>query len=524
MSGALLSAAGITKRYPGVLALDEAGLALRAGEIHAILGENGSGKSTLLSIIAGATTPDAGRIQVDGVPYDRLDPARARALRIAVVPQEPQLSPALSVGENIMIGRLPTRAGLVTWRALHRDAQTLLDTFGIALNAKDPVSRLSTGRRQLVEIAKGLAVAPRVLLLDEATSSLDEADVATLFALLRRLKATGVAIGFVSHRMKEIMTLADRATILRDGRLIGSVDIAGTDERKLVGLMVGRNLETYWHKAKVEPGAPVLAMTAVSRGPLHDVTLQVRAGEIVGLAGLVGSGRSAIMRTLMGVKPTTAGVIAVAGQAAAIAGPRDAHRRGLAYVPEDRKAEGLVMDWSILRNAALAVMNDHGPLAILGRAFDRAALGLGSKGLKIKASDPTQRVRDLSGGNQQKVVLARELATKPTVLLLDEPTRGIDVGAKEDIYAELAALVRSGMGILLASSELQELLGVCDRIYVLFGGRIVAEIAAADASEEIITYWASGAYELDPAAAALPPNPAFASVSAGGPSRSGAHA
>jgi ABC-type sugar transport system ATPase subunit len=496
MTEPALAAKGISKAYNGVPALDDVKLELQPGEIHAILGENGSGKSTLLSILSGALGADGGSITIGRATYGSLDPLSARSCGIALVHQEPQLAPALTVGENIMMGRLPGRAGFVAWNRMHREAQRLLDALGISLDAKIMVSALSTGRRQLVEIAKGLVDEPRILLLDEATSSLDENDVAILFTLLRALKAKGVAIAFVSHRMKEVMSLADRATILRDGRYVGSVEIADTDEHRLVALMVGRNLKNFWHKVHVAAGAPVLEVTGVSRGPLQDVSLTVREGEIVGLAGLVGSGRSALMRTLVGVKPPKIGTVAIAGRPARIGNPRDAHRLRMGYVPEDRKAEGLVMGWSILRNAALAVMNDRAPLAFLRQRFDEAALAAGARGLSIKSSSTGQAVRQLSGGNQQKVVLARELATKPKLLLLDEPTRGIDVGAKEDIYAKIATLVGDGVGVLLASSELQELIGVCDRIYIMFQGRIVAEIAAADATEEAITYWSSGAHEV----------------------------
>jgi ABC-type sugar transport system ATPase subunit len=492
----LLEAHGIAKRYPGVVALAGVELVLRAGEIHAVMGENGSGKSTLLSILSGAQPADEGSITVHGETVDVLDPKTARELGIALVHQEPQLAESLTVGENIMMGRIPGRANLVGWRALHAKAQTVLDTLGLALSSRTIVSELSTGRRQLVEIAKGLVDEPRILLLDEATSSLDETDVIALFALLDQLKRRGVAIGFISHKMKEVMTIADRVTVLRDGEYVGTVDAVETDEHRLVSMMVGRDLEDYWHKAVVDRGAPVLEVSGVSRGMLSDISLTVHAGEIVGIAGLVGSGRSALMRTLMGVKPTKTGTISVGGVAVHVRNPRAAHRLGMAYVPEDRKSEGLVMGWSILRNAALAVMNDRPQLAFLGGRFDRDALARGSRGLSIRASGPGQLVSQLSGGNQQKVVISRELATRPRVLLLDEPTRGVDVGAKEDIYTEISTLVADGMGILVASSELPELLGVCDRIYVMYHGRIVAEFTAAEASEEAITYRSSGAHEF----------------------------
>ena len=497
MSDHAVTAHGITKRFGASVALEGARLELAGGEIHAIMGENGSGKSTLLAILSGALTPDRGTIRIHGAEGIVLDPGTARAARIAIVHQEPQLASSLTVGENILMGSLPTSSALVNWREVHRRSQAILDELGIALDARAPVSSLSIGRRQMVEIAKGLVQKPKILLLDEATSALDDADTAVFFSLLRKLRAQGAAIAFVSHRMAEVMALADRVTVLRDGRDMGTFKTCETDERTLVSLMVGRDLKTYWHKAAVQPGELLLEVADVSRGPLEAISLTVRAGEVVGLAGLVGSGRSALMRTLMGVKPPRSGTVSVAGRPVSIDDPRHAHRYGIGYVPEDRKSEGLIMNWSLARNAALSAMNMRSPLSIITNGFDRQQLERGSQGLKIKARDPDQSVRELSGGNQQKVVIARELAKQPDILLLDEPTRGVDVGAKEDIYAQLAQSVRNGMGLLIASSELQELIGVCDRIYVLFHGHIVAELAAEGASEETIAYWASGAHEVD---------------------------
>ncbi|MGL3149026.1 sugar ABC transporter ATP-binding protein [Microbacterium sp. A82] len=495
MTVAAVRATGITKLYPGVVALKDASLTLYPGEIHAVMGENGSGKSTFLALLAGSQEPTAGTIEVFGEAKASLNPRQAKDLGVALVQQEPQLVPALTVGENIMIGRLPGTGG-VSWRAVHQQAQRLLDDLGFDIDSRTVVSSLSTGRRQLVEVAKALVGRPRVLLLDEATSSLDEADVRRLVAVLRQLRDQGVAVAFITHRMKEIMDIADRATVLRDGRYVGSTLITETDERALVAMMVGRDLADYWHKADVELGPPVLELENVSRGFLQDITLDVRSGEIVGIAGLVGSGRSAILRTIVGTRKPRYGIIKLDGIPVRIRNPREAHRHRIGYVPEDRKAEGLVLGWSILRNASLALMNERRPFAFLTKHFDRAAFAAGSRGLKIRASSPEQIVSQLSGGNQQKVVIARELATKPRVLLLDEPTRGIDVGAKEDIYAELSGLVSEGMGLLIVSSELQELLGVCDRIYAMFHGRIVAEFSAAEATEETLTFHTAGAHEI----------------------------
>ena len=496
MTDSILAADMISKSFGATVALDRVRVTLKRGEIHALMGENGSGKSTLLSILGGIQRPDGGTIMFRGQVLERLTPALARQCGIAVVSQEPQVLPALSVAENILMGKLPGRGGAVRWAETFVRAGEVLASLGLDIDPHMPVSALSLGRRQMVEIAKGLATDPSVLLLDEATSSLDEADSRVLFTLLERLKAKGVAIAFVSHRMSEVMELADCVTVLRDGRYIGETAIAETDENRLVSMMVGRDLKSYWHKAEVTPGADVLRMKSVSRGALKDIDLVLRKGEIVGLAGLVGSGRSALLRTIAGVKTPEKGEIELNGRRIDIPSPRQARRLGIGYVPEDRKSEGLVMAWSLFKNASLARMSQAPAFTVITTAFDRKAYEEGASGLRVKTSNPSQFVKELSGGNQQKVVIARELATSPQILLLDEPTRGVDVGAKEDIYSEISKLVQSGMSLVIASSELQELMGVCDRILVLFGGRIVAEVPAAEATEEVLAYWASGAHEI----------------------------
>ncbi len=489
---AVLAARGLHKSFPGVVALHDAALELRAGEIHAVMGENGSGKSTLVSCLSGSLRPASGVIRIDGQDHGHLDPRQAVALGIAVVHQEPQLSSAMTVAENVLMGQWPVKRGVVQWRALHRRAQEVLDELGIRVDARVKAGTLPVGRRQVVEIAKALHARPRVLLLDEATSSLAEDDVDALFGTLRRLRDRGVAIALITHRMAEVMSLADRATVLRDGCLVGTVHVADVDEHRLVSMMVGRDLSTYWHKRDVAIGSPLLEVRGLQRGPLRDVDLTVRHGEIVGLAGLVGSGRSAVIRTLAGLRKPTAGSLLVDGAVVTLTSPRRAQQHGIACVPEDRKTAGLILDWSIRRNASLSVMNDRGPLSRITKRFDLDALRRGSAGLHIAATGPEQLARQLSGGNQQKVVLAKNLAATPRLLLLDEPTRGVDVGAKEDIYAAMADLVEQGMGLLVVSSELPELLGVCDRIYVMYQGRVVAEFPRADATEEAITYAASG--------------------------------
>ncbi|MBT0957215.1 sugar ABC transporter ATP-binding protein [Alphaproteobacteria bacterium KMM 3653] len=496
MTAALFTARGIRRTFGPTVALADAEITLYPGEVHAIMGENGSGKSTLLSILSGALEPDEGQLTYKGQGLSRLTSASARDQGIAVVQQEPQLSPDLTVAENILLGRLPTRLGRIDWPRVYARAGEVLAELDLDLDPLSKVSTLSIGRRQMVEIAKGIADAPNVLLLDEATSSLDEADTNRLFALVDRLKARGTAIAFVSHRMSEVTERADRATVLRDGHYIGTTRIDETDEHSLVAMMVGRDLKSYWHKVPVEPGEDLLTLTGVSRNTLSDLNMRLRSGEIIGLAGLVGSGRSALLRTIAGVRPASTGEVRLNGTPVQITSPGQARRLGIGYVPEDRKAEGLVMGWSLLQNASLSKLGQSGPFAMITRAFDRAAYTHGAEGLGIKTHTPEQAVSELSGGNQQKVVIARELATGPRLLLLDEPTRGVDVGAKEDIYAQISTLVQGGMGLIIASSELQELMGVCDRILVLFQGRIVAEIPAAEATEQSLAYWASGAHEI----------------------------
>ncbi|WP_437535000.1 sugar ABC transporter ATP-binding protein [Sorangium sp. So ce726] len=500
MSGEpLVRAVGIVKRYPGVTALDGVDFEVLPGEVHAIVGENGSGKSTLLGVISGAIRPDGGHVARGGRNPRVLqpgDPAESRAAGIAHAQQEPQIAPALSVAENVMMGAWPTRLGWVRWRELRRRAAEVLARIGVDLDVDAPAGQLPLGRRQLIEIARALLIEPRVLLLDEATSALTDDDVARLFGVVRALRDEGVGIALISHRLREVFELADRATVLRDGRVVGTVAVADTTERCLVSMMVGRDLASFWHKEAVPIGAPALVVRELRRGVLRDINLTVRQGEIVGLAGLVGAGRSALVRTLIGERRALAGEILVDGERVQIESPAHALRLGIACVPEDRKAQGIVPEWPVRMNASLVALCARAPWALISRGFDLAALKRGAGGMTVRAASVDQPVGRLSGGNQQKVVLAKNLAIAPRVLILDEPTRGIDVGAKTEIYAELAALARAGMGLLVVSSELPELLGVCDRIYVMFRGRIVAELPRHEATEERIAYYSTGAHEV----------------------------
>lgn len=496
-TGLLLEARGIAKRFGVVTALSGVDFDVRPGEVHALVGENGSGKSTLLSILAGALRPDGGSLFVDGEPQTFGSPGDAHRLGIALIHQEPQVVTHLSVAENILLGQWPRRGGAVAWKQLRRRAAEVLNRLEVDLDVNAMVGELPLGRRQIVEIARALALEPRVLLLDEATSSLSEHDTQALFRLLSRLRNDGIGIVYISHRMRELFELADRATVLRDGVVAGQTPMSQTDERRLAATMVGRDLEGYWHKADTEKGSPVLEVRGLTRGHLSDISFEVREGEVVGLAGFAGSGRSALVRTLIGLRRYRTGEIAVDGVPVRIKGPRHALSLGLACVPEDRKAHGLVLDWSVERNATLAAAAQRSPLAVLRRRWDRHQFERASNGLRIKTASPLQPVRSLSGGNQQKVVVAKNLGLSPRLLILDEPTRGVDIGAKADIYAIMAGLVSNGMALLVASSELPELLGVCDRILVMHRGRIVKELHRDEADEETIVYYSSGAHELE---------------------------
>lgn len=495
-SAPLLEVRDVVKHFDVVTALDRVDFDVHAGEVHALVGENGSGKSTLLSILAGAQRPDAGSILVDGVTRTFSSPGDAHELGIALIHQEPQVVDDLTVAENILLGQWPRVRGMVAWRSLRRRATEVLEGLGVDLNVNANVGDLPLGRRQIVEIARALALDPRVLLLDEATSSLSEQDTQALFSHLMRLRSDGVGIVYISHRMRELFELADRATVLRDGVVVSRTQMADTDERRLASTMVGRDLEGYWHKAETTRGRPVLEVRGLSRGHLEDVNLDLHEGEVVGLAGFAGSGRSALVRTLVGLRRYRTGHVILDGHEVKIRDPQHALSLGIACVPEDRKAHGLILDWSVERNSSLACAAQRSPLALLRRRWDREVFERSSHGLRIKAASPDQPARSLSGGNQQKVVVAKNLGLSPRVLILDEPTRGVDIGAKADIYAIIADLVSKGMALLVVSSELPELLGVCDRILVMHRGRIVKELSREEADEETIVFFSSGAYEL----------------------------
>jgi ABC-type sugar transport system ATPase subunit len=484
-----LSFRNISKSFGVVKALRDVSFDVGAGEIVALMGENGAGKSTLLKIMSGAYRADTGDIELDGVQQYLTSPLHARRAGIRVVYQEPDIVPGTTVAENIFVGELPRRAGrLVDWTKLNEDARALLATFrfGKAIDPAMPATELSPARRQMVEILRSLRDGLKVLALDEPTSSLSEAEAEDLFDLVRRLKGDGVGILYVSHRMNEILGLSDRVAVLRDGALVGVRPAAELDQGKLISMMVGRSLDGGMRKSRRVDGEMMLEVKSLTSDDVTDVTLNVRAGEVVGIAGLVGAGRSELAKALFGALPRHGGEMRIGGAPVDLRSPRDAVDAGLVYVPEERKADGLFLERSVLENGSVSILRRISPFRIIRKNEERRVVGEYSRRMRVKTPTLDQWIGKLSGGNQQKLILARWLATKPRVLILDEPTRGIDVGAKADVYELIDELAAGGAAIIVISSELPEILGLSDRIVCLQGGRITATLDAATASEESV--------------------------------------
>ncbi|RDK03478.1 sugar ABC transporter ATP-binding protein [Paraburkholderia lacunae] len=475
-----------SKSFGRVRALSDGDLALWPGEVHALLGENGAGKSTVVKILAGVYQPDTGELLIDGVARRFATPAEARDAGLAVIYQEPTLFFDLSIAENIFMGRQPVdRLGRIQYDAMRREVDGLLGSLGVDLRADQLVRGLSIADQQVIEIAKALSLNANVLIMDEPTAALSLPEVERLFAIVRKLREREVAILFITHRLDEVFTLTQRVTIMRDGAKVFDALTADLTTEAIVAKMVGRDLETFYPKADRPPGEVRLSVRGLTRvGVFKDISFDVRAGEIVALAGLVGAGRSEVARAIFGIDSLDAGEIWIGGQRLTAGRPAEAVRAGLALVPEDRRQQGLALELSIARNASMTVLGrlvKHG--LISARSETQLADRWGTR-LRLKAGDPNAPVGTLSGGNQQKVVLGKWLATDPKVLIIDEPTRGIDVGAKAEVYGALAELVRDGMAVLMISSELPEVLGMADRVLVMHEGRISADIARAEADEE----------------------------------------
>ncbi|MER6001257.1 sugar ABC transporter ATP-binding protein [Nonomuraea angiospora] len=489
----VLSLSQVSKAFGAVRAVREVSLELFPGEVHALAGENGAGKSTIVKILSGVHRPDSGRILLDGEPVEFGGPADAQRAGVAVIYQEPTLFPDLSVMENIFMGRQPRGRLGIDRRAMRAGAAALFERLGVPLDPDQPARGLSIADQQLVEIAKALSRQARVLVMDEPTAALSGTEVARLFGVARTLRAQGCALLFISHRLEEIFELCRRVTTLRDGAYVAEDLVADITPDDLVRRMVGRELEALFPKQETEAGEVALKVRRLTReGVFTDVSFEVRRGEIVALAGLVGAGRSEVARAVFGIDRWDAGSVEVDGRRLRPASPTAAMAAGLALVPEDRRQQGLVMDLSIERNIGLAGLADvrRGPL--VSRAAERERARDWAVRLRLKFARLTDAVNVLSGGNQQKVVLAKWLARRPSVLIVDEPTRGIDVATKAEVHRLLSELAGSGVAVLMISSELPEVLGMADRVLVMHEGRLAAEIPRADATEESVMAAATG--------------------------------
>jgi ABC-type sugar transport system ATPase subunit len=486
---AILELAHVSKSFAGVRALQDVSFDVQQGEVHALLGENGAGKSTLIRIMAGVHAPDSGEIRLAGAPVRFGSPRAAREAGIATVYQELLLFPELTVAENIFLGNEPKLAwGGIDWRTLRRQARALLDRLDSHdLDIDTNIASLSVANRQRVEIAKALSREARVLVMDEPTAALADADVRRLMDVVRRLRERGVGIVYVSHKLPEIFALADRVTVLRDGGYVGTIPIAQASEQSLVSMMVGRAIDRLFPKEIVPIGATVLELSHVGHlDEVHDISFALRAGEILGIAGLIGSGRTEVALTIFGITPATSGEIRLDGKPVTIASAAAARTLGIAYIPEDRGQQGLIRSQTIRENISLAVLDDLVDGLVINGGRETALAKKFIELLGVRTRGPEQLVRQLSGGNQQKVVLGKWLATKPRILIMDEPTRGIDVGAKAEIHALMSRLAGEGLAILMISSELPEVLGMSDRVLVMSEGRIVAEFDRAAATAEVV--------------------------------------
>ena len=495
VSEPLLSMQGIHKYFAGVPALRDASLQLRAGEVHALIGQNGAGKSTMIKVVTGAYAldgpQDRGLIHFDGAPVRFQSPKHARESGVSTIYQEINLVPFASVAENIFLGREPRRFGLIDWPRIHREAEQVVASVGLSVDVRKPVSSLSTASQQMVAIARAVSVDAKLVIMDESTSSLDDREVEVLFSVIRKLKQDGRAVVFVSHRLDELYAICDRVTVMRDGQTVYVSRMSEISKLDLVTTMLGKELSMAHGKAAQSsdagPRAALLGVDALHVAPrLRGISLNVGAGETVGLAGLLGSGRTETMRAVFGADRPNAGGLRFEQQVVDFRDPADAIAKGIAYLSEDRKTEGIFPDLSVRENMTMVMLPQLARMGVVDRAAQLKIVDDFIARLGIKTSGPEQPIRELSGGNQQKVLLARWLALSPRLLLLDEPTRGIDVGAKADIANLIHGLAATGVGILMSASELEELVSMSDRVVVIRDGTSIAELRGDDLSEHAI--------------------------------------
>ena len=491
---AVLELRHAAKSFGPVKALIDGSIELRAGEVHALLGENGAGKSTLVKILAGVHQPDSGQLLVNGEEITLHGPAAARAAGIAVIYQEPMLFPDLTVAENIFMGRQPVRAGRRIDRgAMNRAATEIFAQLGVVLDPTRPARGLSVADQQIVEIAKALSLNASVLIMDEPTAALSNVEVERLFRVIAALRGRGAAIMFISHRLDEVFAICQQVTIMRDGKFVLTAPTKELDVDTIIRSMIGRDLGEMYQKTGTVPGEVVLAVDRLTReNVFYDVSFNVRRGEVVALAGLVGAGRTEVARAIFGIDRRSSGTVRLLGKALPNGEPAAAMAAGIAFVPEDRRQQGLVMDLAIDHNVALASLHRLSKAGLIFRAAERRLAVTWAERLRLKYGRLRDTVSTLSGGNQQKVVLGKWLARSPSLLIIDEPTRGIDVGTKAEVHRIIDQLAAEGMAVLMISSELPEVLGVADRILVIHEGRLTGEFARADATEDKIMRAATG--------------------------------
>ncbi|MEA5016979.1 MAG: sugar ABC transporter ATP-binding protein [Candidatus Limiplasma sp.] len=475
---------GICKHFGGVQALVDCALAVESGSIHALVGENGAGKSTLMKVLSGALRMDRGVVKVDGEVADINSPSKGKAYGISIIYQEFELAPTLTVAENIFLDRLSQGGGIIRWKSLFQRAQSILTELGFRLDPRKTVEELSVAYQQVVEIAKALSRNCKILVLDEPTAVLAPEEAQQLFRMLRKLKETGVSVIYISHRLEEVFEIADKVTTMRDGRVTATVPVGETSKSQIIEMMIGRKLNALFPPRSVAAGEEALRVEGLRGGRFADISFAVAQGEVLGFAGLVGSGRTEVVRAIFGADRKSAGSVFIRGKPVRIRDPRDAVRHGLALVPENRKELGLVLSMAVRENTTMAgIRNLCGPLGVIRRRAEGAFVKDFINKLAIKTQSMDTPMHNLSGGNQQKVVLAKWFAIAPKILFLDEPTRGVDVGAKVEIFKLINEIAAQGVAVVMISSEMQEVIGMCDRVCVMHDGRISGELRREELSE-----------------------------------------
>jgi ribose transport system ATP-binding protein len=498
MSDTILMLENIVKDFPGVRALNNVSLEVKRGEVLALVGENGAGKSTLMKVISGVIRPDHGTIILNGKKVQIKSPQHAQELGISIIHQEFNLIPHLSVAENVYLGREPGRSlkGFIDWPKLYRDTEALLQELDIDLDVKTPIYKLSVAYQQMVEIAKALSVNADVIIMDEPTATLTQHEIENLFRIINSLKQKDVTTIYISHRLEELFIISDRVTVMRDGCTVGSLITREADRKKLIAMMVGRDFQDEFPKRTCTAGEIALSVRHLSNSKLRDVSMEFHRGEVVGISGLVGAGRTEFARAVFGVDPVAVGEIEVFGKKVHFKCPKDAIEAGIGLVPEDRKLQGLVLKMSVSENLTFAALEEIMNGCFFHWSKERETVDHYVRDLRIKTPGPKQQVINLSGGNQQKVVLAKWLFVGSKILFLDEPTRGVDVGAKREIYQIINHLAEQGIAVILISSELPEIIGMSDRIYVMHEGRVKAMLPGGQTTEQQILTYATGGEKI----------------------------